>query len=84
MNSQNLVKISAWIRQNSKNVPETITLDLNLIENRIISSLKFPEFILFLEDLSGKDITLESLRIENIQNLAAIEKNFFGASHAPA
>ncbi|MBA0053173.1 4'-phosphopantetheinyl transferase superfamily protein [Streptomyces sp. AJS327] len=61
--------------------PERTDIDpeLDLIENRLIDSLSFVEFVFLLEQLSGQSIEMETLDVDSIRTLAAIERSFLRA-----
>jgi phosphopantetheine--protein transferase-like protein len=73
-----LQQVKEWIL---KRHPERtdIAADEDLIENRLIDSLSFVEFVFLLEQLSGKSIEMETIEVEAIRTLDAIERNFFCA-----
>jgi acyl carrier protein len=56
-----------------------IPADLDLIENRLIDSLTFIEFLVFLEELTGQPIDQDNLRAADFRTLAAIEAKFLKA-----
>ncbi|MFF2806299.1 acyl carrier protein [Streptomyces sp. NPDC058000] len=56
---------------------EDVPGDLDLIENRLIDSLSFVEFVFLLEQQCGKSIEMETLEVDAIRTLDAIEANFF-------
>jgi acyl carrier protein len=58
---------------------EAIEPDLDLIENRLIDSLSFVEFVFAVESASGASIDVENIDIDDFRTLSAIEKTFFGA-----
>lgn len=71
-----MVQIKEWILRN--NTPSTeLFYETDLIENRIIDSLQFVEFILFLESITGKEIYTKNFNLESIRSLQAIESNYF-------
>lgn len=74
--AEGLQQIKDWIlkRHNDR---EDIAADLDLIENRLIDSLSFVEFVFLLEQLSGRSIEMETLEVDAIRSLNAIEANFF-------
>jgi acyl carrier protein len=56
---------------------ESIDPDLDLIENRLIDSLSFVEFVFVIESASGVSIDVENIDVGDFRTLAAIEKKFF-------
>ncbi|NLU66117.1 acyl carrier protein [Streptomyces sp. HNM0574] len=76
--SEGLEQVKQWIL---KRHPERtdIAPDADLIENRLIDSLSFVEFVFLLEQLSGRTIDMDSLEVDEIRTLAAIEEQFFTA-----
>lgn len=64
-----------WLRANNADV-DTIPPDLDLIDNRLIDSLGFMEFVLLLEDLMGREVVLEELSVDQFRTLDAIFENF--------
>ncbi|MGW4890529.1 acyl carrier protein [Streptomyces murinus] len=71
-----LQQVKDWIL---KRHPERADIpgDLDLIENRIIDSLSFVEFVFLLEQHSGRAIEMETLDVDSIRTLDAIEAAFF-------
>jgi acyl carrier protein len=56
---------------------QDIGTDEDLIETRLVDSLSFVEFIFVIEQASGIEIDLETLDLDDLRTLAAIEKRFF-------
>jgi len=48
----------------------------DLIENRVIDSLRFMEFLYFLQEVTGRDIKLDGLTLDHFRTLHAIRTNF--------
>jgi acyl carrier protein len=65
--------------------PELTELDpdLDLIDNRIIDSLMFVEFIYYLESLTGEQLEIESITVDDFRTLRAIRKRFLGEEWVP-
>jgi acyl carrier protein len=51
----------------------------DIFEKRLIDSLHFVEFTLFLEQLSGKTIDLENIDLDDFRTVAKIKQVFFPA-----
>jgi acyl carrier protein len=72
-----------WVVQTSGKVrPDPVTDETPLIEQRIISSLQVMDLILFLEQLSGRPIEVEKLKVGVFRSITAIYDNFFRVDHA--
>lgn len=56
---------------------EEIPTDLDLIDNRLIDSLSFVEFLFLLEELSARSIDMDTFDVEDIRRLEVIEMRFF-------
>ena len=54
-----------------------LTLDRDLIESRILDSLGFVEFILLVEEHSGREISIDSVSKEDFRTIDSIRKRFF-------
>ena len=68
--------VVAWIASRRK-FPVEIADDADLIESRLINSLDFVEFLLFLEDLSGAEISLDRIQLAHLRTVDAIMRNYF-------
>ncbi|MEV0598940.1 acyl carrier protein [Streptomyces sp. NPDC050315] len=73
-----LQQVKEWILKRHPE-REDIPGDLDLIENRLIDSLSFVEFVFLLEQQCGKSIEMETLEVDAIRTFDAIETNFFCA-----
>jgi acyl carrier protein len=51
--------------------------DTDIIESRILESLQFVEFVLFLEQQTGRGILAEELNPATLRTLNSIYLNFF-------
>ncbi|MEU3691863.1 nitronate monooxygenase [Streptomyces narbonensis] len=64
-----------WLRERNPTVGD-IPEDLDLIESRLIDSLGFMEFILLLEDLIGRELSLDRIDVNQFRTLRALTDNF--------
>ncbi|GLX49270.1 hypothetical protein Shyhy01_22200 [Streptomyces hygroscopicus subsp. hygroscopicus] len=71
-----LQQVKDWILERHPQ-RDDIPGDLDLIENRLIDSLSFVEFVFLLEQYSGRAIEMETLEVDSIRTLDAIEAAFF-------
>jgi acyl carrier protein len=54
-----------------------ISVDTDIIESRVIDSLQFVSFLLYIEELRGKPIPADDVQLERFATLSAIRRNFF-------
>jgi acyl carrier protein len=71
-----LSQVKAWLLARKPEI-EDVDLDLDLIENRIIDSLSFLEFLFFLEEISGREIQSTADSTHMFRTLRAIRDNLF-------
>ncbi|MGW1642796.1 4'-phosphopantetheinyl transferase superfamily protein [Streptomyces lavendulae] len=81
--SEGLQLVKNWLLARHEELDD-IAPDLDLIENRLIDSLSFVEFVFLLEQHSGRSIQMETLEVDEIRTLAAIETHFFAAQAVQA
>jgi acyl carrier protein len=74
--SRDIDRIRQYIT-NKHNGQRLFTDQDDIIQNRLIDSLQFVEFILFIEEVSGIAINMESLDIENFRSIDNIKQAFF-------
>jgi acyl carrier protein len=60
----------------------SIDPDLDLIDNRIIDSLSFVNFLYVLEEQSGQQISLDEVSPEDFRTLRRIRERFFSGPSA--
>jgi acyl carrier protein len=70
-------QIRTWIGARNKRLAATfkISPDFDLLENRLVDSLGFVDFILFLEDVTGLDLRGEAqASMDSFRTLTLIEQ----------
>jgi acyl carrier protein len=79
MKTETEVKLALrdWISRKGKTKPEDLSDQTPIVEQRIISSVQLMELILFIEDLSGKSIDVQSLKKGMLRDIDTIYENFF-------
>jgi acyl carrier protein len=55
----------------------SIDPDLDLIENRVLDSLGFVNFLYLLEEQTGREISMEQVTPDDFRTVNAIRKRFF-------
>lgn len=73
--------ITDWLRARGASA-ETIDPDHDLIENRLLDSLHFMEFVLLLEEHTGRDILVDGPSLGQFRTLRAIRDNFLAVGDA--
>ncbi|MER5638948.1 acyl carrier protein [Kitasatospora sp. NPDC002227] len=71
--------ITAWLREKNPGLDGPIRGDEDLIEARLIDSMDFLEFIDLLEGLSGAEIDLQEVTIDDFRTLDRVQEKFLSA-----
>lgn len=71
-------QLRAWLSE-ARTLELPIDEDTDLIETRVLSSLQLVEFMLFIEELSGRPVLVEGLDPDRLRTLARIHREFFDA-----
>jgi len=80
VHNEALDHIRAWLlKRHPKLCEADLELDRDLIEHRIIDSLSFMEFILYIEELRGCEIDHEAVSTDGFRTLRSICDTFFFA-----
>jgi acyl carrier protein len=74
-----LEKVEAFVKGKHPTLAE-LDPDTDLIENRLIDSLSFIEFVFLIEQLSGQSIPLETVNVDDFRTLNTIGRRFFGVA----
>jgi acyl carrier protein len=56
---------------------QVIDPDFDLIENRVLDSLSFVDFLYVLEEQTGQEISLDTVSAEDFRTLNRIKARFF-------
>lgn len=80
-NEEKIAAVKRWLLTRKPQLGD-IDLDLDLIENRIIDSLGFVEFLLFLEQLAGRELPTDAPSIKAYRTLRSLRDNVLGAEGA--
>ncbi|GHH88235.1 hypothetical protein GCM10018793_67130 [Streptomyces sulfonofaciens] len=64
-------EVRSWLLARNDGVTD-IGLDEDLIDSRLIDSLGFPEFLLFLEELAGRELDLGQESVVAFRTLRGI------------
>jgi acyl carrier protein len=66
-----LQTLKAWLLK-KKPALEDIDMDFDLIENRVIDSLGFLDFVFFLEQLTGRELQTDAKAVTSFRTLRNI------------
>ena len=78
---QQMDQIKSWLLAKNPEMQD-IDPDFDIIENRVIDSLGFTEFILFLEEVSGREIQLFTESVNAFRTLRSIQDNIINSTAA--
>ncbi|GLZ31238.1 hypothetical protein Lesp02_34260 [Lentzea sp. NBRC 105346] len=69
-------EVKEWILAKHAELTD-IDPHLDLIENRLIDSLSFVEFVFLVSQLSGVEINVDTIELDDFRTLHNIEKRYF-------
>lgn len=68
-------EIKRWLLSKKKYLPD-IPFDLDLIENNIVDSLSFVEYVLLIEEISGKEVIVDDAVLDKVRTLDRVQRNY--------
>jgi len=71
-----IATIVDWIRSRHPDLA-AVDPEVDLIENRIIDSLAFAEFIILVERLAGRAVDVDAMDVDDFRTLARLDRAFF-------
>lgn len=71
--------VKQWLLTKHEDLDD-IEMDLDLIENRILSSLEFMNFVFFLEELVERELDMEAGSVEAFRTLHNINERIIKGS----
>jgi acyl carrier protein len=75
-------RVVSWIMERNPDLTEPPSVDDDLIESHLISSLDFVDFLYFLEELTGIEIDMATVEVDDFRSVAAICRRYLaGANH---
>jgi acyl carrier protein len=70
--------LERWVVANARDKAITkVSLDEELIASRVVDSLRFADFVLYVEELSDQTIDLEKLDLSEFKTINAVYECFF-------
>lgn len=76
-----LIEIKQWLLSLQPEFDD-IPADYDLITNRVIDSLKFIELTERLQELTGRELDVETMEVPSFQTLAAIRQHYLACLDA--
>jgi acyl carrier protein len=76
-----MAQIKAWLLARKPEIHD-IDPDYDIIENRVIDSLGFTEFVLFLEEVSGREVQVYTESVNAFRTLRSIQENIINGTTA--
>lgn len=67
-------RVKSWLRERKPEIGD-FDLDFDLIENRVVDSLLFLEFLYFLEELVGRELQNGADVMQSFRTLRTIQRD---------
>ena len=74
-----LASVKDWLLSRKPELSD-LDPDFDLIENRVIDSLSFLEFVFFLEELTGRELQTTAETVNAFRSLHSIQKEILDGS----
>lgn len=68
-------EVKQWLLSSKKYLTD-IPFDLDLIENAIVDSLSFVEYVLVIEEISGKEVVVDDAVLDKVRTLGRVQINY--------
>ena len=81
---ERLAAVKRWLLARKPALGDDIDLDLDLIENRVVDSLGFIDFVFFLEELTGRELQTDAESVKVFRTLRRLQENILGEAAVPA
>lgn len=75
INDDRINHIKQWLLSKKKYLPD-IALDLDLIEHDIVDSLSFVEYVLIIEEISGREVVVDDDVLDKVRTLERVQLHF--------
>ena len=72
-----------WLQQADPEIGE-IADDTDIIDSRLLSSLQFAEFVLYIEEVRGSPVDFDQIDIDSVRTLRKIEHHYLAAAGSAA
>lgn len=71
-----IAELLEWLKERNKTDKE-ITLTTDLIEEKVIDSLTFVEYVMMIEEVTGQTVVVDDSILTKVNTLAKVEQTFF-------
>ena len=75
---KHIEQVTTWILHHHPEI-DHISTQTDLIDSRLVDSLRFMELIFFLEKISGQQIDTNQLNIDDFRTIDNIKKKFLNS-----
>ncbi len=75
INLDKINEVRQWLLSKNKFISD-IPLDLDLIENDVVDSLSFVEYVLVIEEISGKEVVVDDTVLEKVRTLEGVQLHY--------
>jgi acyl carrier protein len=69
-------RVVSWIMERNPTLTEPPSAGDDLIERRLIDSLAFVDFLYFLEEITGAEIDMATVDVDDFRSVDAIRRRF--------
>lgn len=67
--------VKGWFKTRNPGLElEALADDTDLIESRILDSLQFIEFLLFIEEVSGRPVDFQAITLDDFRTISAVHE----------
>jgi len=68
-------EVKQWLLSKKKYLSD-IPFDLDLIENDVVDSLSFVEYVLLIEEISGREVVVDDTVLDKVRTLDRVQLNY--------
>ncbi|MFZ6733971.1 hypothetical protein ACO0LG_18730 [Undibacterium sp. Ji42W] len=68
-------EVKQWLLSKKKYLSD-IPFDLDLIENEVVDSLSFVEYVLLIEEISGREVVVDDTVLDKVRTLDRVQLNY--------
>ena len=68
-------EVKQWLLSKKKYLSD-IPFDLDLIENDVVDSLSFVEYVLIIEEISGREVVVDDTVLDKVRTLDRVQLHY--------